>query len=74
MIDVGALFFAVVANDYHTFNAASRASFSAITTSLAGFSLAQLAVGVLGVLLIAAPQPPSRRSSEPSASSPNTPC
>jgi ABC-2 type transport system permease protein len=52
MIGVGALFSAVVANEYHTFSAASRAGFSAITTSLAGFSLAQLAIGVLGVLLI----------------------
>jgi ABC-2 type transport system permease protein len=52
MVGVSALFSAVVANDYHTFNAADRASFSAITTSLAGFSLAQLAIGVLGVLLI----------------------
>jgi len=52
MIGVSALFASVVANQYHTFNAADRASFSAAATSLAGFTLAQLAVGVLGVLLI----------------------
>jgi ABC-2 type transport system permease protein len=52
MIGVSALFSAVVADEYHTFNASDRAAFSPVTTSLAGFSLAQLAIGVLGVLLI----------------------
>lgn len=52
MIGVSALFASVVADQYHTFNAAAQASFSAVATSLAGFTLAQLAVGVLGVLLI----------------------
>jgi ABC-2 type transport system permease protein len=52
MIGVSALFSAVVANEYHTFNASDRLAFSPVTTSLAGFSLAQLAIGVLGVLLI----------------------
>ena len=52
MIGISALFSSVVANQYHTFNAADRANFSAIATSLAGFTFAQLAIGVLGVLLI----------------------
>jgi hypothetical protein len=52
MIGVSTLFSSVVAGEYHTFNASERNTFSAVTTSLAGFSLAQLAIGVLGVLLI----------------------
>jgi ABC-2 type transport system permease protein len=52
MIGIGAVFCSVIAGEYHTFNAADRASFNATTSSLAGFSLAQLAIGVLGVLLI----------------------
>lgn len=52
MIGVSALFSSVVADEYHTFNASERATFSPVATSLAGFTLAQLAIGVLGVLLI----------------------
>jgi ABC-2 type transport system permease protein len=52
MIGLGAIASAVTANQYHTFKAADRASFSAIGVSLAGINLAQLAIGVLGVLLI----------------------
>jgi ABC-type transport system involved in multi-copper enzyme maturation permease subunit len=52
MIGLGALFSAVTANQYHTFSAVDRANFSAVTVSLGGIGFAQLAVGVLGVLLI----------------------
>jgi hypothetical protein len=52
MIGLGALFSAVTANQYHTFSALDRARFSAISVSLGGITFAQLAVGVLGVLLI----------------------
>ena len=52
MIGVGAIAAAVTANQYHTFKADDRAAFSAIGVSLAGINLAQLAIGVLGVLLI----------------------
>ena len=51
-IGIGALFSAVTANQYHTFSAADKASFSPITTSLNGILFSQLAIGVLGVLLI----------------------
>jgi ABC-2 type transport system permease protein len=52
MIGISAIFSSVTAGQYHTFTAAERASFHAVTTSLAGFSLAPLPIGVLGVLLI----------------------
>src|SRR5580698_6792649 len=52
MIGIGAIAAAVTANQFHTFSASDRASFSAIGVSLAGINLAQLAIGVLGVLLI----------------------
>ena len=52
MIGLGALFSAVTASQYHTFGAADRLSFNPISTSLNGTLFAQLAVGVLGVLLI----------------------
>jgi ABC-2 type transport system permease protein len=52
MIGIGAVFSSVTAGQYHAFSAADRASFNAAATSLAGFSLAPLAIGVLGVLLI----------------------
>ena len=52
MIGIGALLSAVTASQYHTFNAADRANFSAIGTSLNGVTFAQLAVGVLGVLMM----------------------
>jgi ABC-2 type transport system permease protein len=51
-IGIGALFSAVSASQYHTFGPADRASFSPISTSLDGMMFAQLAIGVLGVLLI----------------------
>ncbi len=51
-IGIGALFSAVTANQYHTFSAADRASFNPVTTSLNGILFSQLAIGVLGVLLI----------------------
>ena len=51
-IGIGALFSAVTANQYHTFSAADKASFNPVTTSLNGILFSQLAIGVLGVLLI----------------------
>ncbi len=51
-IGIGALFSAVSASQYHTFSLADKASFSPISTSLNGMLFAQLAIGVLGVLLI----------------------
>jgi ABC-type transport system involved in multi-copper enzyme maturation permease subunit len=51
-IGIGALFSAVTANQYHTFSPADKASFNPITTSLNGMIFAQLAIGVLGVLMI----------------------
>lgn len=52
MIGIGALFSAVTANQFQTFGAGERASFNPISTSLNGITFAQLAIGVLGVLLI----------------------
>jgi hypothetical protein len=51
-VGIGALFSAVTASQYHTFSAADRATFEPISTSLNGMTFAQLAIGVLGVLLI----------------------
>jgi len=51
-IGIGALFSAVSASQYHTFSPADQASFNPITTSLNGMLFAQLAIGVLGVLMI----------------------
>jgi len=51
-IGIGALFSGVTASQYHTFSAADKASFNPITTSLNGILFSQLAIGVLGVLLI----------------------
>ena len=51
-IGIGALFSAVSASQYHTFSAADKASFNPVSTSLNGMLFAQLAIGVLGVLLI----------------------
>ena len=51
-IGIGALFSAVSANQYHTFSPADQASFNPITTSLNGTLFSQLAIGVLGVLMI----------------------
>jgi ABC-2 type transport system permease protein len=52
MVGLGALFSAVVASQYDTFNAADRAGLDAVSVSLSGVSFAQLAIGVLGVLMI----------------------
>ena len=51
-IGIGALFSAVSASQYHTFSPAEQASFNPITTSLNGTLFSQLAIGVLGVLMI----------------------
>ena len=51
MVGLGAIFSAVTASQYHTFNAAERASFNAITPSLSGVMFAVVAFGVLGVLV-----------------------
>jgi ABC-2 type transport system permease protein len=51
-IGIGALFSAVTASQFHTFSPADRAAFSPISTSLNGTLFSQLAIGVLGVLLI----------------------
>ncbi len=51
MVGLGAVFAAVTASQYHTFNAAARASFNPITTSLGGVMFAVVAFGVLGVLV-----------------------
>jgi len=51
MVGLGAIFSAVTASQYHTFNAAARASFNPITTSLSGVLFAVVAFGVLGVLV-----------------------
>jgi ABC-2 type transport system permease protein len=52
MIGIGALFSAVAANQFHTFSASNRAKFDPISTSLNGITFAQLAIGVLGVLMM----------------------
>jgi ABC-type transport system involved in multi-copper enzyme maturation permease subunit len=52
MVGIGALFSAVSASQYHTFTAADRASFSAVSVSLEGIAFAVIAFGVLGVLLM----------------------
>jgi len=51
-IGIGALFSGVTASQYHTFSPGDKASFSPITTSLNGMIFAQLAIGVLGVLMM----------------------
>jgi ABC-2 type transport system permease protein len=52
MVGISALFSAVVANQYDTFSPSDLAQFNPIGTSLQGVSFAQLAIGVLGVLLV----------------------
>ena len=52
MVGIGALFSAVTASHWDTATLADRASFNPITTSLNGIVLAQLAIGVLGVLFM----------------------
>jgi ABC-2 type transport system permease protein len=51
-IGLGALISAVTASHWPQASAADRASFNAVVTSLDGVRISQLAVGVLGVLLI----------------------
>jgi ABC-type transport system involved in multi-copper enzyme maturation permease subunit len=51
-VGLGALFSAVTANQFHTFSLKDRLTFDPVSTSLGGISFAQLAIGVLGVLLI----------------------
>src|SRR5262249_3875300 len=45
------LFSAVNASQYHTFNAAQRASFDPVSVSLTGTTFAVIAFGVLGILM-----------------------
>ncbi len=52
MIGIGALFSAVTASKYSSFPPDEIARFNPITTSLNGIVFAQLAVGVLGVLMV----------------------
>src|ERR1700712_4563598 len=51
MVGISALFSAVTANQYNTFDAGDLARFSPISTSLEGNTFAVMAFGVLGVLL-----------------------
>ncbi len=51
-IGLGALFSAVTVSQFATFNPVERAQFNPISTSLNGTLFSQLAIGVLGVLLI----------------------
>jgi ABC-2 type transport system permease protein len=52
MIGLSALFSAVTASQYHTFDAADRATFNPVSISLGGMMFAVVAFGVLGVLMI----------------------
>lgn len=52
MIAFGVLFSAVTANRWPVMHAAARLRFDATDTSVRGFALAQLIVGVLGVLIV----------------------
>lgn len=52
MVGLAALLSAVTSSEFHTLTPAEKASFNPISASLGGISFAQLAVGVLGVLLI----------------------
>jgi ABC-2 type transport system permease protein len=52
LVGLGAALSAVTAAQYDTFSAGDRSNFDAIDTSLGGITFAQLAIGVLGVLLI----------------------
>jgi ABC-type transport system involved in multi-copper enzyme maturation permease subunit len=52
MIGIGAAFSAVNASQYHTFDLAQKASFDAVSVSLAGTAFAVIAFGVLGVLMM----------------------
>jgi ABC-2 type transport system permease protein len=52
MAGFGALLCAAYARHYGTLSAAARRGFDPATYSLSGFFLAQLAIGVLGVVII----------------------
>jgi ABC-2 type transport system permease protein len=52
MIGIGALFAAVTSSQYHAFTASQRASFNPAGASLTGITFAQIAFGVLGVLMM----------------------
>jgi ABC-2 type transport system permease protein len=52
IIGISALFSAVTASQYHTFDAADRATFNPVSISLSGMMFAVVAFGVLGVLMI----------------------
>jgi ABC-type transport system involved in multi-copper enzyme maturation permease subunit len=52
MIGISALFSAVTASQYHTFDASDRATFNPVSISLSGTMFAVVAFGVLGVLMI----------------------
>lgn len=51
-IGLGALFAAVTASQFENLEPADQARFDAVSTSLSGVTFSQLAVGVLGVLLV----------------------
>ncbi len=51
-VGLGALISGVVAATWHSAKAGERASFHAVDVSLSGVAIAQLAIGVLGVLLL----------------------
>lgn len=51
-IGLGALFAAVTASQFANFDPAEQAQFNPVTVSLGGITFSQLAVGVLGVLLM----------------------
>jgi ABC-2 type transport system permease protein len=51
-VGLGALISALTASRWATASASDRADFNAVATSLGGVNISQLAVGVLGVLLI----------------------
>ncbi len=52
MVALGVLFSAVISNQWPTMGARRKAEFDAITVPLRGYFLGQLAVGVLGVMVI----------------------
>lgn len=52
MVGLAALLAAVTSSQFHTLTAEEKATFNPISASLGGISFAQLAIGVLGVLLI----------------------
>jgi ABC-type transport system involved in multi-copper enzyme maturation permease subunit len=52
MAGIGVLTAAITASQWATMSASSRASFDAVSTVLQGHQFAQLAIGVLGVLVI----------------------